>query len=79
MVLFSRIGDGGEVAKPAGGCGAGSGRVAFQEGDDAVAGQRLQPPAVPEQPSWQPRSPELDGDDFPHAPIMGSRLAELMG
>jgi len=50
----------------------------WESGHRAAGWQRLQPPAVPEQPPRQSRSHEADDDDFPHDPIMGSGLAGLM-
>src|ERR1700676_1923896 len=62
----------GEVSDPL----LGLRRVALREGDDGRACVwRVQPPAVPEQPPWQPRSPKLNIDDLPHGPTMHRRLA----
>ena len=77
MVSFPGIGDESEVANPAVGRGAGSGRiVAFRKCDDGAARRRrFQPPAIVEQPPRQSRSPKSDGDDFRHEPTMPGRLA----
>jgi hypothetical protein len=71
MISFSGM-DEGEMA----GSGLGLRRIAFREGDDgATSRRRFEPPAVPEQPPWQSRSPELNGDDLHHGPTMPGRLA----
>lgn len=56
--------------------GFGLQEAALRKGDDgSPRARRFQPPAVVEEAPWQCRPPELDGDDFPHAPTMSGRLA----
>jgi hypothetical protein len=61
---------------PGFGRGLGLRRVALRQGDHGGGNRRrFQPPAVVEQPPRQPRSPELNNDDFPHGRTMRRRLA----
>ena len=58
------------------GLGSGLRRLGFREGDNGGTNGRLhQPPAIVQEPPWQPRAPESKGDDFAHGPTMPGRLA----
>ncbi len=50
--------------------------IALRQRDDGRSNRwRFQPPAIPEQPPGQPRSPKLNGDDLRHGRTMPGRLA----
>jgi hypothetical protein len=63
------------------GLGSGLRRFGFRERDNGgTNGRLLQPPAIVQEPPWQPRAPELKDDDFAHGATMpGLLAADLSG